>query len=137
MSYYEQLIDGILSRFSNHTIRVYKWQSTAANVYKQGTKTYAAPVAVSGHYVHRGDPDVTDLNGKANVAKEDFVVFSLPELRRKFPLANERGWITTNDVIECFGIKYSIISVEYTGFALSGTKLLKLCLQEYPDANIP
>lgn len=132
-TFFQNLVDQVITNYSNHPIKVYKLNSMTKDEYLDATKVYAQPVTVRGHYVRKGDEDVQSHIGKVN---EDmaFVVFSLPELRRVFPSAAENTWITTSDLIEYFGTKYSIVCVEYTGFMYEGTKVLKLDLMEYPDA---
>lgn len=132
-TYLENLVDQQFTTYSGHSILVYKYVSSAADIYQQGTRTFAAPVTVIGHYVRKCDEENPDGSGKVN-KDGAYVVLSLPELRRKFPLADEWEWISTADVVSVFATQYTIVGVEFTGFMLGGTsKLLKLDLMEYPD----
>lgn len=131
-TFFQNLVDKVILNYSNHPIKVYKWASATKDEYLESTNVYSAAVTVRGHYSKKGDEDTPSIIGKVNEDKAT-VVFSLPELRRVFPSASENSWIDTKDIIEYFGIKYTIICVQYTGFMYEGDKLLKLDLMEYPD----
>jgi hypothetical protein len=132
---YKLLVQTSFDNYGSEAIQVHKFSAIAQDIYRQGARTYDAPVTLNG--IVRVKPDEEDLTmiGKRN---EDMImfVFSIKELEEQLSGEPTNFWITTSDIIEHESIKYSVTNTRLTGRVHGGPTTLTVEALEYPDAPV-
>lgn len=133
-TFIRQLTTSIITTYGSEDVSIYKFSAIAPDLYRQGARTYAAPVVVKGHVRTELDEETITRIGKLN-ADEIFIVFSLDELETKMsPITN--NFVTTLDIIKTRGVTYSVKTLHTYGAMLGGENVLGICCQEYPDSPV-
>lgn len=133
--FYKDLIAKTIDVFDPGIVQVYKFSTITPDIYRQGTRTYLAPVDVKAVIrTQRDTEQITEIgNRNENYL---YLTIAIEELEDKFPSAAIYEWIKLEDLVRIRGKIHSVQHVNTLGSKIGEASVVVISAREYPDNPI-
>lgn len=134
-TFIRQLVTDTIRTYGSEDVEVYRLESIAPDIYRQGSRSYYDAVTIKAHVRTENDEEMLTRIGGLN-QDEIAVVISIDELEDTLVVAGLDADILKTDILSVRGTMYSVILVMTYGAMLGGPNMICAKCKEYPDSPV-